>query len=138
MRGKRGKRGARSPAQPVEPAAAIGEWTLPRSAGRAYARISGDWNPIHLAGWTARLMGLREPIIHGMHSVGKTAARLEQSTDLRLAAISVRFRAPIPLGATVVLAQGQEPESYALYCRGRLAAEGSYRLGRSVFDKLQD
>ncbi|MGX4642630.1 MaoC/PaaZ C-terminal domain-containing protein [Massilia sp. SYSU DXS3249] len=133
----RGKRGARSPAPAAGPGAPIGEWTLPRSAGRAYARVSGDWNPIHLAGWTARLMGLREPIIHGMHSVGKTAARLEQVAGRRVTAISVRFRAPIPLGATVVLAQGQELESWALYCRGQLAAEGSYRLGQPVVDKLQ-
>lgn len=127
-RGKR--RGGAAPA-PADPGAAIAEWTLPPSAGRAYARVSGDWNPIHLARWTARLMGLREPIIHGMHSVGKAAAQLEQLSGRRgqhMSAISVRFRAPIPLGATVVLAQGTEPDTYALYCRGTLAAEGSFRL----------
>lgn len=128
VRGKR--RGGAAPA-PTEPGAAIAEWTLPRSAGRAYARVSGDWNPIHLARWTARLMGLREPIIHGMHSVGKAAAQLEQVTGQRgqrVTAISVRFRAPVPLGASVVLAQGTEPDTWALYCGGVLAAEGSFRL----------
>lgn len=126
VRGKRS--GGRSPA-PAEPGARIGEWTLGHSAGRAYARISGDWNPIHLAGWSARLMGLREPIIHGMHSVGMACARLEQVSGRPVSAISARFRAPVPLGATVVLAQGGAPDGYALYCGGLLAAEGSFRLG---------
>ncbi|MFC5462727.1 MaoC/PaaZ C-terminal domain-containing protein [Massilia niabensis] len=125
LRGQR--RGGAAPAV-VEPGSTISEWTLSPSAGRAYARVSGDWNPIHLGRWTARLMGLREPIIHGMHSVGKAAAQLEQASGQRVTAISVRFRAPIPLGATVVLAKGFEPGSYALYCQGRLAAEGSFQL----------
>jgi hypothetical protein len=124
----RGQRQAREARAAVEAGVTLGEWTLPRSAGRAYARVSGDWNPIHLARWTARLMGLRAPIIHGMHSVGKTAARLEEVSGRRVTAISVRFRAPVPLGATVVLAKGTAPDSYALHCDGRLAAEGGYRL----------
>lgn len=128
----RGKRRRGAPGSASEPAAEAGaviaEWTLAPSAGRAYARISGDWNPIHLAHWTARLMGLREPIIHGMHSVGMAAARLEKAAGRRVSAISVRFRAPVPLGATLVLVQGEEPGTYALHCRGQLAAEGCYRL----------
>lgn len=124
----RGKRRGSAEAAPVEPGVTLGQWTLPRSAGRAYARVSGDWNPIHLAKWTARLMGLREPIIHGMHSVGTAAARIEEVSGRRVTAISVRFRAPVALGATVLLAEGSEPGSYALYCQGRLAAEGSFAL----------
>lgn len=106
----------------------IGRWHLPPSAGRDYARVSGDWNPIHLARWTARLMGLRAPIIHGMHSVGRACALLEAGSGRRVTAISVRFRAPVALGSTVVLAAGAEPGGYALYSAGLLAADGSYRL----------
>lgn len=128
---RRGKRApaAASAAAPAPAPEAIGAWTLARSAGRSYARVSGDWNPIHLAGWTARLMGLREPIIHGMHSLGKACALLEQVSGRPVTAVSVRFRAPIPLGASVLLARGGAPGAYALYCGGLLAAEGSFRLG---------
>jgi hypothetical protein len=131
VRGQRQGGAARSAveaAEAVDAGVTLGAWTLPPSAGRAYARVSGDWNPIHLARWTARLMGLRAPIIHGMHTVGKAAARLEEVSGRRVTAISVRFRAPVPLGASVVLAQGPAPHSYALHCDGRLAAEGSYEL----------
>jgi hypothetical protein len=125
------RRGATAPSRspsPIQEGAAIGGWPVPRSAGRAYARVSGDWNPIHLAGWSARLLGLRAPIIHGMHSVGKAAAQLERWSGQRVTAISVRFRAPVPLGAAVVLMLGAAPDTYALVCQGTLAAQGSYRL----------
>jgi hypothetical protein len=72
-RGPGGGKGARAgsaekpAAKPaVMPGAPIDSWTLAPSSGRAYARISGDWNPIHLTRWSARLMGLPAPIIHGM------------------------------------------------------------------------
>ena len=125
VRGKR--RGGAQPAA-AEAGAAIGEWTLPRSAGRDYARVSGDWNPIHLTRCSARLMGLRAPIIHGMHSVGKLAALLERVSGKRVTAISVVFRAPVPLGATVVLGRGSEPGTYILSCQGQLAAGGRFSL----------
>src|SRR5690606_34645618 len=121
LRGKR--RGGQAPA-PYHACEPIAVRTLAHSAGLGYARYLGDWNPIHLAGWSARLMGLREPIIHGMHSVGMACARLEQVSGQRVVAISVRFRAPIPLGASVTLARGPGPDGYALVCRGQLAAEG--------------
>ena len=63
-----------------------------------------------------------------MHSVGKACALLEQASGQRVRALDVRFRAPVPLGATVVLAHGAGPGAYALYSDGRLAAEGSYGL----------
>jgi hypothetical protein len=110
VRGRRGggRSGATAPPA-ITTCTELGSWHLPASAGRAYARVSGDWNPIHLAGWTARLMGLRAPIIHGMHSVGKACALLESRSGRCVTAVSVRFRAPVSLGSTVVLAEGAEP-----------------------------
>jgi acyl dehydratase len=130
LRGERRgeRRGSAAPARQATPAAIAGSWYLPPSAGRAYARVSGDWNPIHLARWTARLMGLRRPIIHGMHSVGKACALLERGSGRRVRAVDVRFRAPVPLGASVDFAYGATPGTYALYCKGVLAAEGSFQL----------
>jgi hypothetical protein len=125
----RGKmRGSGTPAPQAAPGEIAGSWYLPPSAGRAYAHVSGDWNPIHLARWTARLMGLRQPIIHGMHSVGKACALLERASGRRVRAVDVRFRAPVPLGASVDFAYGATPGTYALYCEGVLAAEGSFQL----------
>ena len=112
----------------VQPGAPIASWTLAPSSGRAYARISGDWNPIHLTRWSARLMGLPAPIIHGMQSLARTCAALETAAGRRVARISVRFTAPVPLGSTAELTAGSEPGRYLLFCGGVRAAEGSYTL----------
>ncbi|MDB5960927.1 MAG: hypothetical protein JWP59_2221, partial [Massilia sp.] len=78
---KRGKRkGPSSAARDTIEGKRIGGWAVGGSLGRAYAKVSGDWNPIHLWRWSARLMGMRRPIIHGMHSVAAACALLEQTT----------------------------------------------------------
>ena len=127
VRGQRSGKGRRE-AAPMQPGSVIDSWTLPPASGRAYARVSGDWNPIHLTRWSARLMGLSAPIIHGMHSVARTCAALEAAAEERVSAISVRFTAPIPLGSTAVLTTGSAPGRYALFCGEVLAAEGAYTL----------
>ena len=43
----------------------LARWELPAGAGRRYARVSGDYNPIHLWALTARPFGFRAPILHG-------------------------------------------------------------------------
>jgi hypothetical protein len=44
------------------------EMNFPLGIGRNYARVSGDFNPIHLSRWTAKVMGFRRAIAHGMYS----------------------------------------------------------------------
>jgi hypothetical protein len=86
--GKGSGKGARETAavKPApQPGTPFASWTLDGSAGRAYARLSGDWNPIHLTRWSARLMGLPAPILHGMQSLAKTCAALEHATGRRAA-----------------------------------------------------
>lgn len=59
------------------------EWPLIRTfaldaaQGRRYARVSGDYNPIHLTAPTARALGFKKAIIHGMWSAAATAATLK-------------------------------------------------------------
>ena len=122
---KRGSRTERSSAQPTpavrEP---MGSWKLSSSAGRAYAALSGDWNPIHLWPWTARLMGMREPIIHGMHSVAQACAMLGQARGQRVTRLDSRFKAPVPLGSEVKLVGGLDGESFVVLCNDRVAVEG--------------
>lgn len=44
------------------------DMNFPLGIGRQYARVSGDFNPIHLTRWTAKLMGFKRAIAHGMYS----------------------------------------------------------------------
>lgn len=125
VRGKhRGERGAAGAAAVAgQPA---GEWPLAADAGRKYASVSGDWNPIHLWPWSARLLGMKAPIIHGMHSVAKAAALLEQREGRRLREISARFKAPIQLGSQAELRLAGPAGAYQVWSGGKLAMEGSF------------
>ncbi|MBG6226014.1 acyl dehydratase [Arthrobacter sp. CAN_A2] len=44
-----------------------GVWRLAANTGRRYAAISGDWNPIHLSALSARALGMKAAIAHGMY-----------------------------------------------------------------------
>lgn len=44
------------------------EIPMPAGLGRKYASVSGDFNPIHLSTWSAKSMGFRRAIAHGMYS----------------------------------------------------------------------
>jgi len=107
---------------------AIAQWTLDAAAGRRYARLSGDWNPIHLTRWSARLMGMRAPIIHGMHTLGASCAALERETGRPAIAIDCRFRAPVALGSSVVLAFDAAAGDFAVSATGKPAVTGSVVL----------
>ncbi len=92
-----------------------GRWALPRSIGRRYARVSGDWNPIHLSRATARLFGLQKSIAHGMwmkaRAVAAVTAPLRASH--RVASVTVAFRTPAFLpGAARLFAGAGATDSF--------------------------
>lgn len=102
------------------------QWTLDPVAGRRYARLSGDWNPIHLYGWSARLMGMRAPIIHGMHTLASSCAALESAVGRHVTGIACRFRAPITLGSKVALHVEEGTENFSVETSGRPAVTGDW------------
>lgn len=97
------------PADGVDPAAwtELARWRLPAGAGRRYARVSGDYNPIHLWPWTARPFGFRAPILHGYATAARTAhtliAQRLRGDPAALRRMRIAFRAPLPLPSTAVL-----------------------------------
>ena len=50
---------------------------IKENTGRSYAASSGDYNPWHLYGATAKLFGFRKAIAHGMWSLSKSLALLQ-------------------------------------------------------------
>ncbi|SFP11986.1 Acyl dehydratase [Geodermatophilus dictyosporus] len=105
-------RGGRAPegAEPAdldlevdEPARPTATWRVPDDTGRRYARVSGDVNPIHLSGLTAKAFGFKHAIAHGMWTkarvLGALAGRLPEAF-----AYDVQFRRPLYLPSTVQLA----------------------------------
>ncbi|NEK84206.1 hypothetical protein GCU60_00235 [Blastococcus saxobsidens] len=108
-------RGAKAPAGAPEAdvTVAVGDlersvatWRIPDDAGRRYAAVSGDVNPIHLSGLTAKAFGFKRAIAHGMwvkaRVLGALANRLPESF-----AVDVGFRKPLFLPSTVTLATAQ-------------------------------
>jgi acyl dehydratase len=115
-------------AEEEETTPALATWDVGLDAGRRYASVSGDWNPIHLWPWSARLFGLSSPIIHGMHTVGAACAQLERATGVRVTTMSARFKAPIALGARVEMCADLGAGSYRVRCGGRVAVEGGFEV----------
>ncbi|MCW2677822.1 MAG: putative Acyl dehydratase, partial [Modestobacter sp.] len=52
------------------------QWRVPDDAGRRYAQVSGDVNPIHLSGLTATAFGFKRAIANGMWVKARTLAAL--------------------------------------------------------------
>lgn len=107
---------------------AAGTWRIAADDGRRYAMLSGDWNPIHLWFWSARLMGLPGPIIHGMHTLAKSCALLEQATGEPVRKLEGRFRSPVPLGASLAMSLDAKSGIFSVASAGRTALEGSFDL----------
>lgn len=76
-------------------------WEATASAVRRYARVSGDFNPIHLSSSLARAFGQRSAICQGMYCVGRVAASVERQSGRQVIAIAARFRRPIPVPGRV-------------------------------------
>jgi acyl dehydratase len=72
-------------------------WDLPAHAGRAYAWLSGDANPIHLWPWSAQRFGLPRPIIHGMHTMARCEAELARARGQALTHLDLQFLRPLAL-----------------------------------------
>jgi acyl dehydratase len=110
-------RGATAPegAPPADVEVAVGEvervaaqWRVPDDAGRRYAKVSGDVNPIHLSGLSAKAFGFKRAIAHGMwveaRVLGALAGRLPDALT-----VDISFKKPLFLPSTVTLSTAEVP-----------------------------
>lgn len=93
----------------VDPPSGPVRWQLPGDTGRRYARVSGDHNPIHLYGLTARAFGFPRQIAHGMWTTARCLAALQGRLPEALT-VQVAFRKPVLLPATVQFGVRAGPE----------------------------
>ncbi|MCC3301437.1 MaoC family dehydratase [Arthrobacter sp. zg-Y895] len=89
-------------------------WRLGADAGRNYARVSGDFNPIHLSRLSAKALGMKQSLAHGMYLASRVVADTVQSHEGPFQ-WSIDFEAPVFLPATVAVAisDDQTPEGWA-------------------------
>lgn len=103
-------RGVKLEGDPLEenltPSLALSEvehWKAPSDIGRQYAKVSGDYNPIHLSAASARLFGFPTAIAHGLWNKARTLAALAGHLPTANVEIAVQFRKPVRLPSEVTL-----------------------------------
>jgi acyl dehydratase len=118
--------GARPPRPPKAPkdSAVLAELEVTSETAWAYARVSRDFNPIHLSNRAARFFGLRGAIGHGMWSLARSLAAAPVPTIPRGARIDTQFLTPVQLPARVAIkewtAEGQRKRALCDIRTGRV------------------
>jgi acyl dehydratase len=110
-------RGERAPKEPAPaPTRGVAVVRLPDDTGRRYAAVSGDRNPIHLYGLTAKAFGFPSAIAHGMWLKARTLATLEGRLP-EAYSVEVSFKLPVLLPTTVTIAATPAGDGWALDVR---------------------
>lgn len=84
----------------------VGRMTASPRTSWQYARVSSDWNPIHLGWLGARLFGFRQPVAHGMWSVARALSVLGTGDGADAASVEAVFKAPLYLPGQVAVNAG--------------------------------
>jgi MaoC dehydratase-like protein len=118
---RRGKPSADRPKSDRGPDSAAPDGTValvkvPGDIGRRYAAVSGDRNPIHLHGLSAKLFGFPSAIAHGMWLKARTLATLEGRLPDAYTA-EVAFKLPVLLPATVAIGTQRTGDGWSLDVR---------------------
>lgn len=90
-------------AEAALPQRTLAHWRAPADIGRRYARIAGDYNPIHMFAATAKLFGFPRAIAHGLWNKGRALAELGTRLPAAGYGVSVRFQKPVLLPADLRL-----------------------------------
>jgi hypothetical protein len=136
---KKGERGGKSaPKQrhqvPAD-AAEIAFFRIPANAGLDFAKLTGDFNPIHWIPVYARAAGFRSCILHGFGTLARAIEALNRARLAgdpgRLRVVDARFTRPLVLPARVGVYVGREgglwvgdAPSGGAYLAGEFEAEG--------------
>ena len=92
---------------------AVVQLRFAEDAGRRYASVSGDVNPIHLHALSARALGYDRAIAHGMFSYARVLASLGARVPTAGSSM-VWFRKPVKLPSTTRLAVAEDARLAAL------------------------
>jgi len=102
---------------------------VPDDIGRRYGAVSGDRNPIHLYGLSAKLFGFPSAIAHGMWLKARTLAALEGRLPDSFT-VDVAFKTPVFLPTTVAITAAESADGWALDVRN--ARSGKPHLSGTV------
>ena len=106
-------------------------WQLGVDTGRAYAAVSGDFNPIHLSVLSAKALGMRRSIAHGMYLAARALADVGPARGDSFT-WEVDFDAPVFLPCKVALDISTEQDQAGSWRRSGFVAWNP-RSGRRHF-----
>lgn len=125
LRGDGGQGGFGAAPEPVPalpddaPDAIVDLPTLPQAA--LIYRLSGDVNPLHVDPAVAAKAGFRQPILHGLATMGVAARALLRARcdndPARFGGMSVRFSSPVYPGETIRTEVYDAPGAVRFRCR---------------------
>lgn len=137
-RGAKGRGGAaekkRDRARVPQDARELAFWRIGDRAGLDFAKLTGDFNPVHWVPPYARAFGFRNVILHGFATMARAIEGLNRSLfagDVRrLGVFDCRFTRPLVLPARVGLYVGAERSVFVGDARGGPAyLAGHYETG---------
>lgn len=86
-------------------------WSLRADTGRRYAAVSGDVNPIHLSGPSAKALGMKGAIAHGMYTASRALAMVDAQAPMTW---EVEFHTPLVLPSAPAVAVQRSGRADAL------------------------
>ncbi len=98
--------------------------------GWRYARVAGDFNPIHLTRLGARMFGFNQPIAHGMWSMARCLAALDSGTFEAPRRVDVVFKRPVTIPAPLTLETWHTQAGAGFALKG--AGKGKMHVAGSV------
>jgi hypothetical protein len=102
-------------------------WNIAENTGRRYAKVSGDFNLIHIHAVTAKAFGFKQAIAHGMWSKAKALANI----NLRDAyEADVWFKLPMYLPSKVEFLTAEQPKETDFLIRNEKSKTACFRDGQ--------
>ena len=90
------------------------QFDVPDDIGRLYAYVSGDYNLIHLYPWSAKLMGFKRAIAHGIWTLGRAVSSLPAEARRFPFSLDVSFKRPLFLPGAIGLFYDEAPSPEGL------------------------
>lgn len=109
---------AAPPAAPVVNGAAMAQWVPASGARLRFARLTGDYNGIHLSDWYARLFGFRGAFHHPQRTLGQCLARLARVRPQLPVSLDSWLKGPVYYGAKVSMRAGSGGSEFGLFVEG--------------------
>lgn len=81
----------------------VDQFKVPSGAGKQFARITGDYNPIHVSKILARIFGFRRDLVHGMWGVAHGTSSSDELCHSGPIRADISFKGPLFMESEVLV-----------------------------------